>query len=224
MRRMMNGSVLLALVLALAGGGAAYVALAGSQVEASADRETVVVAARDIAVGTRITAADLREERVAAGQTVFASAAASPGQVTGQYALLPMVAGEPVLLQKVATDPPGSGLAGLIPPGRIAISVAVNDVIRTGGFIAPGDRVDVFGVVTREATDIADIVIRDVPVLAVSSSLVGDDRVEARSNDNPRSLYTTVTLAVTVEEARRLVQVDELGSLRLALRPRTASD
>jgi hypothetical protein len=29
---------------------------------------------------------------------------------------------------------------------------------------------------------------------------------------------------VTEEEARRLVQVDELGKLRLALRPRAASD
>ncbi|MFA7250270.1 MAG: RcpC/CpaB family pilus assembly protein, partial [Dehalococcoidia bacterium] len=92
----------------------------------------------------------------------------------------------------------------------------------TGGFITPGDRVDVLGVVTKEATGVAELVLRDIPVLAVSSVAVGDeaDSDSKAGAENPRSLDTTVTLAVTVEEARRLVQVDELGKLRLALRPR----
>lgn len=225
MRRMMNGSLLLALLLALIGGGAAYAALAGASVEASTERSTVLVVTRDVPVGTRITAADLREQRVEAGNPLFVQTATSLDQALGRYALLPMMAGEPLILPKLGTEPPGSGLAVLIPPDRIAISVAVNDVIRTGGFIAPGDRVDVFGVVTKEAQDMAEVVIRNVPVLAVSSSTVGDAQADQqRGGDNPRSLDTTVTLAVTVEEARRLVQVDELGSLRLALRPRSALD
>jgi pilus assembly protein CpaB len=105
----------------------------------------------------------------------------------------------------------------------VAVSVAVNDVIRTGGFIAPGDRVDVLGVVSQEATGSAELILRDIAVLAVSNAVVGDAAGEARTGaDNPRSLDTTVTLAVTPDEARRLVQVDEVGKLRLALRPRTS--
>ena len=225
MKRMLNGSVALALLLAILGGGATYVALIGERVEAGGEQTTILVVTRDIAIGTRITGDDVREVRVSTNAPLYDLAAKQVGDATGRYALLPMVEGEFVLNAKLGGQPPGSGLAVLIPPGRIAISVAVNDVIRTGGFIAPGDRVDVFGVVSKEATGIADIVLQDIPVLAVSSVIVGEDNADRRAaTDNPRSLDTTVTLAVTVEEARRLVQVDELGKLRLALRPRSASD
>src|SRR5205823_328364 len=114
-----------------------------------------------------------------------------------------------------------------IPDGRIAISVGVSDVISTGGFIAPGDRVDVLGVVTKEPSDAAQVVLKDIQVLAVSNTLAGADQptdttttTKARTTANPRGLNTTITLAVTLDEAQRLVQVDELGKLRLALRPR----
>ncbi|GMU39273.1 MAG: hypothetical protein AMXMBFR23_01390 [Chloroflexota bacterium] len=224
MRRIFNGSMLLALVLALLGGGAAYVALSGGAAEASGDRVTILVVDRELAVGTRLAAGDVRETSVDAAYPLLEGTATRLDQVEGRYALLPMLPGEPLLTAKVGAEPPGSSLAALIPPGRIAVSVAVNDVIRTGGFIAPGDRVDVYGVVTKEATDIAEVVLRDIPVLAVSRVAVGDEATSQRATaaDNPRSLDTTVTLAVTEQEARRLVQVDELGKLRLALRPRAA--
>lgn len=222
MRRFLNGSMLAAVLLAVLGGGAAYVALAGGSAEASGDRVTVLVLERDVAVGARLVASDLREARVDAGSPLRTGTISSTEAAIGQYALFPMVAGEPLMAAKVSSQPAGGGLAVLIPPGRVAVSVAVNDVIRTGGFITPGDRVDVLGVVTKEATGVAELVLRDIPVLAVSSVAVGDeaDSDSKAGAENPRSLDTTVTLAVTVEEARRLVQVDELGKLRLALRPR----
>lgn len=222
MRRFLNGSMLAAVLLAVLGGGAAYVALAGGSAEASGDQVTVLVLDRDVAVGARLVAADLREARVDAGSPLRTGTISSTEAAIGQYALFPMVAGEPLMAAKVSSQPAGGGLAVLIPPGRVAVSVAVNDVIRTGGFITPGDRVDVLGVVTKEATGVAELVLRDIPVLAVSSVAVGDeaDSDSKAGAENPRSLDTTVTLAVTVEEARRLVQVDELGKLRLALRPR----
>lgn len=224
MRRIFNGSMFLALVLALLGGGATYVALSGGAAEASGDRVTILVVDRDLAVGARLSAADVREASVDASYPLLDGTATRLDQIVGRYALLPMLPGEPLLTAKLGLEPPGSSLAVLIPPGRIAVSVAVNDVIRTGGFVAPGDRVDVYGVVTKEATDIAEVVLRNIPVLAVSRVAVGEEATTQRSTaaDNPRSLDTTVTLAVTEQEARRLVQVDELGKLRLALRPRAA--
>lgn len=221
MRRMFSGSMLLALLLAVVGGAAAYFALSSNVATADQQRSAVVVVARDVPVGVRLTEADLRIEQ-RSGAIASITAASALSQVVGKFALFPMVQGEPVFLPKVGDQPPGSGLAGIIPAGRVAISVAVNDVIRAGGFLAPGDRVDVFGVVTKDARDAAELVLRDIQVLAVSSAVVGDDVADRKSTsiENPRSLDTTVTLAVTAEEARRLVQVDELGKLRLALRPR----
>lgn len=221
MRRMVSGSGILAVLLALLGGGATYVAIAGGAA-ADAAPEPVVVAAHDIPVGRRLTEADLRVDASAVADLAV-PIARSVNQVVGQYATRPMVSGEPVILTKVSEAAPGGSLSVLIPAGRVAISVAVSDVMRTGRFIAPGDHVDVLGVVSKDAGDVAQLVLTDITVLAVSSTAVGDSAPSdrGRDQDNPKSLDTTVTLAVTEGEARRLVQVDEVGRLRLALRPRT---
>lgn len=227
MKRTLNRSLLLSLLLAVLGGGAAYVALAHGRAGGDvAETVSVVQAARAVSVGQRITPADVELREVPAA-AVPSDAAHSPDEVVGRYATLAMLKGETVLKQKTTDRTPGSNLAALIPPGRVAVSVAVSDVVSTGRFIAPGDRVDVLGVVSRDAGERAEVVLTDVTVLAVASNLIGSDAPPPQQGaqrtsgrDNPRSLDATVTLAVSVAEATRLVQVDEIGKLRLALRPR----
>ena len=122
----------------------------------------------------------------------------------------------------LSVTPLGSHLAALIPTGMVAVSIAVSDVINTGGFIVPGDHVDVLGIVSKEPTDTASIVLRDVQVLAVAQAVLGQNPASGDSSKSaaggPQSLDSTVTLAVTIQDAQRLVQVDEVGKLRLALR------
>jgi pilus assembly protein CpaB len=229
MGRLFNRAMLLALLLAVAGGGATYAALSGSGgAPAPAKTGQVLVAARDLPVGVALTEADLRLKSMPASG-IPATALRRVEDATGKYAAFPLVAGETVLAAKVSADAPGGSLAALIPPGHVAVSIAVSDVISTGGFIAPGDRVDVLGVVSKDASDRADLVLTDVPVLAVSQAVIGGGAEEQRDRSSgvrqsPTSLDTTVTLVVTVDEAQRLVQVDEVGKLRLALRPRATTD
>lgn len=222
--RRVDRLTLVAVLLAVLGGGAAYVALrAPSPAGATEERSPFVVAAQPVAAGERITRRALRVETMAAA-SLPRGAVASVDEVDGKYATLPIVAGEPLLAAKLSDTAPGSGLAALVPPDRLAVSIAVNDVISTGGLIAPGDRVDVLGVVSKEAGASAQVVLSDVTVLAVAGNLLGAEAEKARGKagaDNPRSLNATVTLAVTIEEAQRLVQMDEIGKLRLALRGRT---
>lgn len=227
MRHIFNRPLILSALLALLGGRAAFVALTDAR-RAAAPGDApvpVVAAARAIAVGQQITAADLVIREVPP-DAVSPDGARTIAEVEGRYASLPLIKGELVLRPKLNERPPGSNLASLIPPGRVAVSVAVSDVVSTGGFIAPGDRVNVLGVTSREAGDAAEVVLRDVVVLAVANTVLGAREApaatKATARDNPRSLDGTVTLAVTVEEARRLVQVDETGKVRLALLPREA--
>ncbi len=223
--RRLDRLTLLAVVLALVGGSAAYVSLRtpvaeGAGVEA---RRPLVVAVKPVAAGARITAGDLRVEQVP-GSGAPRGAVARIEDAEGKFATLPIVANEPLLAAKLSDQPPGSSLAALVPPDRFAVSIAVNDVISTGGLLAPGDHVDVLGVASKEAGGAAQIVLRNVPVLAVAGTLLGADaqKLTAKGgSDNPRSLNATVTLAVTIEEAQRLVQMDEIGKLRLALRGRS---
>lgn len=225
--RRVDRLTLVALFLAVVGGGAAYAALRTPAADgASEERQPLVVAVQSIAVGERITARGVRVDTLPAG-SLPRGAVVSVEAAAGKYAALPIVAGEPLLAAKLSDVPPGSGLAALVPPDRLAVSIAVNDVISTGGLLAPGDRVDVLGVVSKDAVSSAEVVLRDIPVLAVAGMLLGGEAEKSRgkaSAENPRSLNATVTLAVTIDEARRLVQMDEIGKIRLALRGRTPSN
>lgn len=226
MRRVLNRSFLLSLAFAVVGGVAIFAATGGGDGSGapSGRTEQVLVAARGVQAGTRLSVSDVRVRDVPEG-SIPPGALTSPEDIANHYALFQLVEGETLMAAKVSDIPPGSRLAPLIPPGHVAISVAVSDVISTGGFIAPGDRVDVLGIVTDDAGDSAEIVLQDIAVLAVSADVIGEDTTAQRDGRgtvaaNPRSLDTTVTVAVTIEEAQRLVQVDEVAQLRLALRPR----
>lgn len=230
MRHLFNRSLLLSALLAVLGGAATFVALADARQGGPASPPVpVVVAARELPVGQPLIATDLLVREMPA-EAVPPESARTVAEVQGRFVSVPLMKGEPVLHAKLSDRAPGSSLASLIPPGRVAVSVAVSDVVSTGGFVAPGDRVDVLGVTSRETGDAAELVLRDITVLAVANSLIGAREASstaarpANARENPRSLDGTVTLAVTVEEARRLVQVDELGKVWLALRPRVASE
>lgn len=225
---MRKTTLILALLLALVGGGATFFAITRTGAVTDAPMVDVVVPTRAVELGTLLRLSDFKVRSMRAADTP-SDAAKDVEALRGQYATAPLAADEPVRTSRLAGEPPGSRLAQVIPDGRVAVSLAVSDVISTGGQIAVGDRVDVLGVVTKEATDAARVVLTNVPVIAVSSAIAGSDtpasgatpaKGASRTANNPRGLDTTITLAVTVSEAQRLVQVDELGKLRLALRPR----
>lgn len=228
MKALKRRPVLLSALFALLGGGATLLVLTHASSGAAVERERVVVAARDVEVGRALTADDVALTELpkgAAGENALRETSAA----NGQYAAQPLTKGEPVLRTKISSQAPGSQLAVVIPDGRVAVSVAVSEVVSTGGLIAPGDRVDVLGVITDQARDSADLVLEDVPVLAVAGNLVGasaqpDSAKKTTSRDNPTSLKSTVTLAVTTDQARRLVQVDEVAKVRLALRARAQAN
>jgi pilus assembly protein CpaB len=220
-------TIILALLFALVGGGATFAAILRASGARPADqgRVQVLVATRAIEMGAALRPSDFEPQAMRAADAPT-DALHAPNDVSGRYALAPIAAAEPMRASRMSDQPPGSRLAQVIPDGHVAISVAVSDVISTGGQIAPGDYVDVLGVITKEATDTAQVVLTNVQVIAVSNAIAGVEPASttksttSKAASNPRGLDTTITLAVTISEAQRLVQVDEVGKLRLALRRR----
>jgi pilus assembly protein CpaB len=219
-----------------------YVRGAGEGARA-ANLVPVVVAAQDIPVRTQVTAQMLELKQVPADAR-HAKALTSLDQLNGKVTNLPIAAGEQVLSTKFFARKEDSGLAFRVPPGRRAVSVNVNEVISTGGLIVPGDFVDVIAIFTAEGangqqggqavSDSAGIILQNIEVLAVAQSIQGpaaetpnnglasvtggskpaDARQEAVARPNAR----TTTLAVTPEEAQKLILAEEKGKIRLALR------
>jgi pilus assembly protein CpaB len=125
-----------------------------------------------------------------------------------------MIAGEAILEAKLAPVGSSGGLAGLIPPGKRAISVAVNVVSGVSGFILPNTSVDVLATVQPSAGDklktFTKMVLENVQVLAVDQTIEKED-------DEPVTVKS-VTLLVSPGEAEKLALASNEGKLQLMLR------
>ncbi|HHY06818.1 MAG TPA: Flp pilus assembly protein CpaB, partial [Clostridia bacterium] len=134
--------------------------------------------------------------------------------------LTSLVKDEPLLTSKLAT--PGevkNGLAYLVPVGKRAISIAVNEVSGLAGLLQPGDRVDVAAIMSfpdgRGGEEVsALIVVQNIPILAVGKQM--DEKGKKIGSESGEQ--KTITLAVTIKEAQALLLAGQKGSLRLLLR------
>jgi len=176
---------------------------------------SVVVADTDLGVGSRIAPADLRVVEYPAGSLpdgTFQGMA----DVVGRGVIMPIRKSEVVLASKLASTKAGSGLPSLIPSGKRALSVQVNEVISVGGFVVPGTHVDVLLTgrpLTAGPQDVmTTTVLENVEVLAA-----GQEIQQNQEGGKPRAV-TVITLLVTPEEAQRLTLASSEGHIQLALR------
>ena len=84
---------------------------------------------------------------------------------------------EPVLALKITGAGQRATLSALVGRGMKAVTIRVNDVEGVGGFVLPGDRVDV--VLTRQidkALATTEVVLQNASVLAVDQ--IADERAD----------------------------------------------
>jgi pilus assembly protein CpaB len=142
----MNRRILLivscALVLSVCASYLVYRAV-GAKVSAAKAAPTaeLVVAARDLAVGTVIHDVDAKMAAwlgpVPVGAILTRDGFLNRGVVSSIYD------GEPLTENRLAPKGSGGGLAATIPPGMRACAVRVNEVVGDAGFVVAGMRVDV---------------------------------------------------------------------------------
>ena len=175
----------------------------------------VVVADTDLGVGARIAPADLRMAEYPA-ESLPEGTFQGMADVVGRGVITPIHKNEAVLTSKLASAKAGAGLPSLIPSGKRALSVQVNEVISVGGFVAPGTHVDVLLTgrpMTSGAQDVmTTTVLENVEVLAA-----GQEIQQNPEGGKPRAV-TVITLLVTPEEAQRLTLASSEGHIQLALR------
>ena len=182
---------------------------------------TVVTAAVDIPPRTKITAKMVKESKVPpeyAQPGAIRELQAAVGAVTRER----LAAGEQITAQRLVSEARMAGFSGAIPGDRRAVAIAVTEVTGVAGFIKAGDRVDVIATFDRNLAgdNVAKIVLQDIPVLAVGhdadTGLSGTGPAKERK-DLPRT--STVTLALTPDEAAQVALAEDKGRLWLALRP-----
>lgn len=172
----------------------------------------VVVAARNLPIGTSLSAADLRVATWPATSPVT-GAFVSIEEILNRGLVADMVENEPVTTLKLAPTEAGAGLPPTIPPGMRAISVQVNDVIGVAGFVTPGNHVDVVTTIPKQDNSMSRVVVSNVRVLAAGT------RIDQQKAQNGEPVQTTVvTLLVTPADGERIALASVEGRLHLTLR------
>jgi len=183
------------------------------------DTVQVVAAARELPIGRRLVAGDLKLAEVAR-KDLPAGHIANTSDVVERAVLVPLSANELVLESKLAPKLGGEGLTAIIEPGKRAVTVQVNETIGVAGFVQPGTKVDV--VFTRalpNGDSAATTILQNVTVLAFGRNLQRPSQKPGEAPAAPVSgPLTTVTLLVSPEEAARVALATQRGKIQLALR------
>jgi len=246
-------TLILALLLGLLAAVLIAVYLSSAGNESSTGASTVasvpvVVAARDIAAGTRIEAGMVSVKPVPTDVVILKGFKKSE-EVVGKVASINILSGEQIVSDRVvATSEAGqvleaAALAETVPLakeatpcktgncGLRAVSVSVAPATAAAGLIRPGDRVDVIAAFEDGS---AVTVVTDVEVLALDQDfkrVVSGESKDASAQavlkegeKNPEA--ATATLALWPDEAQKVAAAEEMtdknkncqGSIRLSLR------
>jgi pilus assembly protein CpaB len=175
--------------------------------------QTVVVAKQPLRFGTELTASMLAEVPWPAA-AMPSGAFSKIGDVLhgGRRVVLTAIEpNEPVLSLKITGPGQRATLSALVHKGMKAVTIRVNDVEGVGGFVLPGDRVDV--VLTRQidkGSATTEVVLQNARVLAVDQT--ADERVVKAA------VAKSVTLEVSTLEAQKVWLASSVGNLSLLLR------
>ncbi|SLN73301.1 hypothetical protein ROA7450_04112 [Roseovarius albus] len=209
-------------------GGSAYLArevLENQYANKDAGEESlvvdVVVASSDIAFGQAIEAHLLRTiswpvDAVPAGTfDGYAMLLPEPGKPP-RRARRAIGQGELVLAPKVSDFGEKVTIVQTLGPNHRAMAIKVNAETAVGGFVTPGDNVDVLLTQGRQDT------LRTVTILQ-NVRVIGVDQEADEQSDSPE-IARTVTVEVTPQEGQRLALAQKAGTLSLSLRTLDASE
>ena len=224
----LGGAVLVAIIVAML----VQAKLSPSK-DQSAGKPTVdiLVAAKRLETGARLKAEDVRWKAVNE-DAVFPGSIAKSSEpdlkslsVYGSPVRRPIEAGEPITRQALIADVKAAGnyMAANLKPGMRAVGIAVKADSAVGGFLSPGDRVDVilgytvrFTAATRDAG--SALVSRNASQTIISNvRVMGVDQTSSEE-DRQAKVVKTVTIEVTREQAEMLVLAKDMGKLTLVLR------
>jgi pilus assembly protein CpaB len=189
----------------------------------------VLVAREGIGVGQRLTVASLGWEDWPEGavRPEYITIDAAPEAIedmSGSLARVEIFPGEPIYRKKLV--PPGQGghLSAVLDRGKRGVSVSVAAASASGGFIVPGDRVDV--VLTRASqtgSQYSETVLSNVRVLAINTRLGADVQSEGPADIEVFTNSAIATLELDPTQAKVIMTATTMGGLSLVLRPMTDS-
>jgi len=188
----------------------------------------VLVAAQNLPLGSRLNEAAIEWKQwpAEAVSPAFISNDLRPNadaELLRAIVRSPIVVGEPINEGKLVKAGESGVMAALLRPGMRAVTTRISVDTAAGGFIQPGDRVDVIltQTVQRTRTDgsqgnqrayISDTVFENVHVLAI------DQTFATSAESGATKIGSTATFEMSQKDAELLQQAVAKGDLTLTLR------
>ncbi len=177
----------------------------------------VLVAAKDIPLGGKLVQGDITwidwpKSAIPEGALTKDDYPAADEKFIGNIVRGRIFSGEPIRAERLISTDKGY-MAAILPKGKRAIAVGVEQETSAGGFILPGDKVDV--ILTRVLKDKlvrSETILENIRVLAIDSTTAGEQEAK---NLSPQR---TATLELSLNQSEIVIQAQKIGSIALALR------
>jgi len=192
--------------------------------ESPKNEKTILVAKKALMPGSKISVSDIDSMEVGEDSYIPASALIDRNEIVGKVTKERILEGEIFVKERMIKSDENE-LAFMVPTGKRAISVNIDQFSGVGDLIRPNDYVDIYITAYEKTIETASskiympetsiLLLQDIQVLAVSKEILnveGEERKEIPNN-------YAVTVAVSAEEGEKLVLGEEMGSIKLALRP-----
>lgn len=201
--------------------------LGGKKETQSTEKTQILVAAKDLPIGKELIKGDLKWQEWPA-DSVFAGAVVREGDQPASEAmpgrmLQALSMGQPLHPAMVVGEGKGNFLAATLKEGMRAAAISVKAQTMAGGFVGPGDRVDVLVTYKVKVRDRDNPAIQAVIDQFATETVLENVRVlatdqKAIREEDKAKIARTVTLEVDSEGAEKLALASELGDLSLSLR------
>lgn len=190
---------------------------------AKTEGQEVLVAARDLGIGDAVEPEAMRwarfpDESVTPVMITRKTDAAVIKSLEQSRAIQPIFAGEPMIEPKLTKTDTKDVLSSMLPKGKRAVTIKLDEESGVGGFILPNDRVDVLVIRTVGKKSTAEPVITNVRVLALDQSTTPVKKEEKKPDKKGGGFAKTATLELEPEQAVALATAASLGKISLALR------
>ncbi|MEM9740368.1 MAG: Flp pilus assembly protein CpaB [Pseudomonadota bacterium] len=139
--------------------------------------------------------------------------------LTSSVVRLSMVENEPVLPHKVVQKGEAGYMSALLTPGMRAVSVEISVDRASGGFILPGDRVDVH-ITTDVEVEVEGIEENRPTTLTLMENvrILAIDQVFGEGTGGQFAIGSTATVELYPDQARLIILAERLGPVSMTLR------
>ncbi|MGK6323244.1 Flp pilus assembly protein CpaB [Sphingomonas sp. DT-51] len=227
---MLVGALVVAVITAVAarslvaGAAAPEAAAVAAPVAPAVDGPEVLVATRALPVGTILDATALKFQpwpKELVENAYYQKDQTDLAKLIGTVVRLPITAGQPVTQGQLVKPGDRGFLAAALGAGMRAVTVPVSAQTSVGGFVFPGDHIDL---ILTQSVDgggdgpplkTSETVIRNLRVLAT------DQRTSDQKDEHGNTIvqtFSNVTVEATPKMAEQIAVAQTIGTLSLSLR------